>query len=254
VCSARKEGMGQMWTLFFIQFAVALIFLGLGWLILFKKAYGLISNFHSRPEVEKEQLIQNGYPQNTGKMLMVTGMAMLILLPMLFSDFLYALEVQVVFMLVILLGGFIYLSKYEVAAKRKKSYIISSSIFIVTFGFVSVLTYIGYQDYQLVQKDDTFEVTGVYGDEWHYKNIQRVELLQEMPKVEVRKNGFGMPTMSKGHFIVRGYGSSLLYIYKGNAPYLYVEVGDEQLFINSKSESETKGWFEQLVQRSELTN
>jgi hypothetical protein len=49
-----------------------------------------------------------------------------------------------------------------------------------------------------------FEVTGVYGDEWRYEDVQRVELLQVMPKVEVRKNGFGMPTMSKGHFIVRG--------------------------------------------------
>jgi hypothetical protein len=243
-----------MWTLFFIQFAVALIFLGLGWLILFKKAYGLISNFHSRPEAEKKQLIQNGYPQNTGKMLIVTGLGMLLLLPLLFTDFVYALEVQIVFILVILLGGFIYQSKYEVAAKRKKSYIISSSILIVTFGFVSVLTYIGYQDFQLVQKNDTFEVTGVYSDEWRYEDVQRVELLQEMPKVEVRKNGFGMPTMSKGHFIVRGYGSSLLYIYKGNVTYLYVEVGDEQIFINAKSESETKEWYEQLVQRSELTN
>ncbi|MGM0837814.1 MAG: DUF3784 domain-containing protein [Bacillota bacterium] len=157
-----------MWTLFFIQLAVSLIFLGLGWLILFKKAYGLISNFHSRPEAEKKLLIQNGYPQNTGKMLMITGLGMLILLPLLFTDFAYALEVQIVFMLVMLLGGFIYLSKYEVAAKRKKSYIISSSIFIVTIGFVSVLTFIGYQDFQLVQKDDTFEVTGVYGDEWRY--------------------------------------------------------------------------------------
>ncbi|MFE7061585.1 DUF3784 domain-containing protein [Sutcliffiella sp. NPDC057660] len=242
-----------MWTLFFIQFTVAIIFLGLGWLILFKKAYGLISNFHSRPEAEKKLLIQNGYPQNAGKMLMVTGLGMLILLPLLFTDFAYALEVQIVFMLLMLLGGFIYLSKYEVAAKRKKSYIISTSIFIVTIGFVSVLTFIGYQDFQLVQKDDTFEVTGVYGGEWRYEDVKNVELLQEMPKVEVRKNGFGMPTMSKGHFIVRGYGSSLLFIYKGNAPYLYVEVGDEQIFINAESESQTKEWFEQLLQRSQLT-
>ncbi|MCA1321205.1 DUF3784 domain-containing protein [Bacillus tianshenii] len=244
----------MMWTLFFIQLGVALIFLVLGWLILFQKAYGLISNFHSRPVEEKKQLIQNGYPKNTGKMLMMTGLGMLILLPLLFTGFAYALEVQIVFMLVMLLGGFIYLSKYEVAAKRKKSYIISSSIFIITIGFVGVLTYIGYQDFQLVQKADTFEVTGVYGDEWRYEDVKRVELLIEMPKVEVRKNGFGMPTMSKGHFIVKGYGTSLLYIHKGKAPYLYVEVGDDQLFINAESKTDTQKWFEQLVQKTELNN
>lgn len=243
-----------MLLLFFIQFAVALILLGLGWLILYKKAYSLISSFHSRPEAEKEQLIQNGYPDKTGKMLMGAGLGILILMPLLFTGFVYALEVQIVFMLVFLLGGFIYLSKYEVAAKRKKSYIISTSVFIVTIGFVSVLTYLGYQDINMVLKDDTFEVKGVYGDEWSYADVYRVELLTEMPKVELRKNGFGMPTMSKGYFIVEGYGSSLLYIYKGKAPYLYVEVGDEKLFLNAESESETKKWYDQLVQRTELAN
>jgi hypothetical protein len=31
-----------------------------------------------------------------------------------------------------------------------------------------------------------------------------------------------------------------------------MEVGDEQIFINAKSESDTKEWFEELVQRSEV--
>ncbi|MGD6834145.1 hypothetical protein ACQCT5_18375 [Sutcliffiella halmapala] len=45
-----------------------------------------------------------------------------------------------------------------------------------------------------------------------------------------------------------------MYIYKGHAAYLYVEVGDEQLFINAESESDTLKWFEQLVQNLESAN
>ncbi|WP_010198607.1 DUF3784 domain-containing protein [Bacillus sp. m3-13] len=124
-----------MLLLFFIQLTVVLIFLLIGWAIVKKEAYGLISSFRSRPKEEQEELIQNGYPQKTGKLLIGTAIVLLIMLPLLFTSFPYAMEVQIGVMVVLLFGGFIYLSKYEVPKKRKKSYIISTSIAVVTFWF-----------------------------------------------------------------------------------------------------------------------
>ncbi|WP_078381635.1 DUF3784 domain-containing protein [Sutcliffiella halmapala] len=243
-----------MWLLFFIQLSVVLTFLILGWAILKKEAYGLISNFKSRPEAEQAELIQNGYPQRIGKLLIGTALGMLILFPLIFTPFTYALEVQFSFMLVFLLGGFIYLSKYEVINKRKRSYIISMVLFIVVIGFVAGLSVLGYQEFELVIQEDTFEVTGLYGDEWKYEEIRRVELFEVMPEVTYRTNGFGLPTMSKGHFKVKDFGNSLLYLYKGDAPYLYIELEDQQIFINSKSAIQTENWYNHLSQEIENTN
>lgn len=100
------------------QIAVIALFLILGWAVRFKMAYWLISGFASRPEEEKETLIENRYPQKIGSLLIGTAIGMLVLLPLSFIEFRFATEVQFGFMLVILLGGLIYLSRYEVPAKE----------------------------------------------------------------------------------------------------------------------------------------
>ncbi|UAL48453.1 DUF3784 domain-containing protein [Sutcliffiella horikoshii] len=239
-----------MLILFFIQLTVVLIFLLIGWAIVKKEAYGLISSFRSRPKEEQEELIQNGYPQKTGKLLIGTAIALLIMLPLLFTSFPYAMEVQIGVMVVLLLGGFIYLSKYEVPKKRKKSYIISTSIAVVTFSFLFVVSYLGFQEAELTLKENSFEISGVYGDEWRFEDITQVDLVEEMPEVLLRTNGYGMQSISKGHFKVKDYGSSLLFIYKGHSPYLLIKTNDDTIFINAKDAEKTKDWYYQLVEQS----
>lgn len=86
------------------QISVILLFLILGWAVRFKKAYWLISGFASRSENEKEQLINSGYPQKTGSLLIGTAIGMLVLLPLSFTGFRFAMEVQFGFMMIVLLG------------------------------------------------------------------------------------------------------------------------------------------------------
>jgi hypothetical protein len=235
-----------MWSLFVIEIFMILLFFLLGWGIKTKKAYWLISGFATRPEEEQQELIKNGFLQKTGKLLMTTAVGMFILLPLLFTPFKFTMEVQFGFMILFLLGGLIYLSKYEVPKKRKRSYVISSTLFVVVIGFVGVLSFLGYQNYELTTRKDSFEITGMYGDEWKYEDIKRLELMEEMPEVTWKQDGFGLSTMSKGRFKVEGYGSSLLFIQKGSSPYLYIELKDKIIFINSKNPEQTRSWYEKL--------
>ena len=240
-----------MWFLFGIQLLLVLLFFLIGWVLRYKKAYWLISGFATRPKEEQQQLIENGYPQKIGTLMISTAIAMLVLLPLIFTPFRYTIEIQFGFMLVFLLGGLIYLSKYEVPNKRKRSYIISTSFLIAMISFVSVLMFLGYQDYQLITKQGSFEITGVYGEEWLYEDIKRIELMEELPEVTLRQNGFGLATMSKGLFKVKGYGSSLLFIRKDSSPYLYIELTNKTIFINSQDSKQTQIWFEELNQKIE---
>ena len=240
-----------MWGLLIVQVIVILLFLLLGWVIRKKKGYGLISGFATRPKEEQEQLISNGYPQKMGMLLIITALGMLILLPLMFTSFKYAMEIQFGFMIVFLLGGIIYLSKYEVPKKRNRSYIISVSLFILVIGGIGVLSYFSYQGYELVTKKDSFEITGMYGDEWTYEDITSIELMDDLPEVTVRTNGVGLPTLSKGHFKVTGYGSSLLFIQKGSSPYIYIELKDKKIFINDKDPEQTRLWYQQLNEKME---
>ncbi|KAF0825461.1 DUF3784 domain-containing protein [Cytobacillus firmus] len=234
------------------QISVILLFLILGWAVRFKKAYWLISGFASRPEIEQEQLINSGYPQKTGSLLIGTAVGMLVLLPLSFTGFRFAMEVQFSFMMIVLLGGFIYLSKYEVPSKRKRSYIIALILFIVTLGPLIYLTVSSHKGYEMALAEDSFEISGMYGDEWDYRDIQSVQLLEEMPEVTWKQNGIGLPTLSQGHFKVTGYGSSLLFIQKGHTPILYIELKDEKIFVNSKDSAETESWHKVMKEEADI--
>lgn len=242
-----------MWGLLAVHISVILLLLILGWAVRIKGAYWLISGFSSRPKEEQEELICRGYPQKMGGILIITALGMLILLPLMFTAFKYAMEVQFGFMIIFLMGGMIYLNKYEVPKKRKRSYIFSITLFITIIGGLSALTYFSYQGYELVTKEDRFEITGMYGNEWEYTDITSIDLMDNLPEVTVRTNGIGLPTLSKGHFKVTGYGSSLLFIQKGSSPYIFIELKDKKIFINDKNPKQTRLWFEQVSQKAQLT-
>lgn len=243
-----------MMGLISVQIIISVFFILLGWAIRYKKAYWLISGFASRAEHEKEQLIAKGSPQRTGMLLLSAGIGMLVLLPLLFTSFTYAVEVQFGFMLLYLLGGLVYLSKYEIPSKRKRSYTISTILFIVVIGSLTALTISSYQGYELIIKKDHFEITGMYGDEWNLKEIKRIELMEEMPEVLARTNGVGLPTLSKGHFKVKDYGKSLLFIQKGSSPYIYIELTNRKIFINDKDPEQTNRWYEELRTKWKVIN
>jgi hypothetical protein len=241
-----------MWGLLAVHSIVILLFLILGWAVRRKEGYWLISGFASRPKEEQEELIRNGYPERMGGLLIITAIGMLLLLPLMFTSFKYAIEDQFGFMFIFLMGGMVYLTKYEVPKKRKRSYIISISLFIVIIGGISALSYFSYQGYELVTKKESFEITGMYGNEWNYEDITSIELMEKFPEVTVRTNGVGLPTLSKGHFKVKGYGSSLLFIQKGSSPYIYIELKEKKIFINDKNPEKTKGWYQQLMEKRNL--
>jgi hypothetical protein len=234
-----------MWFLAGVQIFIILLFSILGWAIRYKKNYWLISGFAGRPAEEQEELLQYRMPQKTGGLLLAAAIGMLLLFPLTFTGFTYAMELQFGFMLFFLLGGSIYLSKFEIPRKRKKTYWFTSILFVVVIGFVGTLTYLGYQKPDFAVKEENFEITGMYGDEWPLDSVTKVELLEEMPEVTWKENGFGLSTLAKGRFKVEGYGSSLLFIHK-KSPYIYIKAGKNHIFINGENEEQTLKWHEQL--------
>lgn len=228
------------------EIVLIVIFGILGWTIRFKKTYWIISGFSLRPKEEQQQLIDNGLPQKTGDLLLTIAGFMLLLLPLSFTSFKFTAEIQFGTMFFLLMGGMVYLSKYELPNKRKRSYIISTSLFVVIIGFITALTVYSYQPYELNIEKKSFEITGLYGDKWAIKDIKHVELMKKMPEITYKSNGVGLPTLAKGHFNVKNYGSCLLFIQKDRTPYIYIELYQGKIFINAKGPAQTREWYEEL--------
>ncbi len=223
-----------------------MIFSLLGWAIRYKQAYFLLSGFATMTEDEQKEYLQNGYPQKAGGMLIITAIGTLLLLPLLFTSFTYAGETLFGCILLFLFGGFIYLSKYELKHKRKKSYIISISLFVIVVGGVSALMIFTYQDYEVTVENDQLEITGMYGQQWPIDELESVELLDEMPEITLKTNGVGVGTLAKGNFNVKEYGNSLLFIHNDRVPVILIETNDKPIFLNNKAPAITQKWFEEL--------
>ena len=90
---------------------------------------------------------------------------------------------------------------------------------------------------------------GGYKITFDKESIQRAELLDTMPRDNFTKtNGGATETYAVGHFKGNTYGKCMLFIYKGNAPYILIQTDTQTMFFNAKDSSMTKQWYEQLCE------
>ncbi|MDZ5474104.1 DUF3784 domain-containing protein [Bacillus sp. 31A1R] len=234
-----------------INIFISVLFIALAYLIEKKKIYDLLSNFNNRSKEEQQELIQNGYPQRVGKMLKYIGIVLLLLTILNIAKVPFSIEIYFSFLMLSLFGGMIYLSKFEVKGKRKRSYWITSIIAVVSITSIVILFLIGYKEHDVIIKAETFEITGMYGDKWRLEEIKEVTLLNEYPQIKTKLSGFGTEQLAKGSFRLEELGRGKLFIYKNQKPYILIKLNKQYVILNSKNPVKTELWYEQLKGNSE---
>ncbi|MCR2822236.1 DUF3784 domain-containing protein [Lederbergia panacisoli] len=232
-----------------------IIYGGLTYLIVKKKEYSLISGFLNRPKEEQEYLIHNGYIEALGKIFKITFylfaatfLAGLLPIP-------YGFEIGIAIFIIVLLGGIIWVQKFEVPHKRKKMYWITGGIMAVTIALIGGLTIAGMGDNEVKVNHESLEISGMYGVKWPVEDIMSVELLDELPEVIMKSNGFASAGQLKGHFqLEEPYGSGLLFVNGKNSPYLYVATKKDFLILNRKNSEDTINIYESLLKILESNN
>jgi hypothetical protein len=78
------------------------------------------------------------------------------------------------------------------------------------------------------------------------ENIQEVKLLNEIPAVKWKSNGFGFASIRKGKFHLQNWGEGRLFLHSDNAPFIYLKTNESYLLINYKDPGQTTQVYEQL--------
>lgn len=225
-----------------------IIYGGITYLIVKKKEYSLISGFLNRPKEEQEFLIKNGYMEATGKLFKWTFYLFLLTFIIGLLPIPYGFEISISVFLIALLGGMVWLQKYELPAKRKKMYWITGSISFITFAFVGGIIGYGLIDNEITVDRDTLTISGMYGIEWDLADVESVKLLDELPDVITKSNGFATSGVLKGRFrLEEPYGGGGLLFVKGEkGPFLYVATDSEYLILNRDDHHETEQLYKTL--------
>ncbi|MHB8128470.1 MAG: hypothetical protein ACYDEX_05695 [Mobilitalea sp.] len=91
----------------------------------------------------------------------------------------------------------------------------------------------------------------LYDYQFEIDNIEEVTLTDILPQHGIRTNGTATETYYLGNFNFDEYGSSKVFIYIDNPPYLIIWLNDKTVLFNTKSEEKTKQYYVQLLNQME---
>ncbi len=162
-------------------------------------------------------------------------------------DISWALFVVVIIVMLIRARGFnqpASLSTPKSARIKKISLWAGSMITLAVAGLVTwnaLPTQYHLEDKQII-------ITGAYGLNINYYDIDDIILQTEMPVVDMKNNGLNMGPILKGHFTVQRIGGALLFLRSAHGPVLIITFKDhsEPVLINFSDPAETNQLYQQL--------
>ncbi|WP_127531349.1 DUF5808 domain-containing protein [Paenibacillus kobensis] len=121
--------------------------------------------------------------------------------------------------------------------------LLAGAIFFVSFMLIlSELT----SPTLTVTKDRQVEIDyPMYSYDFPLVNIEQLDLVDQVPK-GYKVNGEGTTRVNRGKFSLNGLGTTRLYIYKNNPPYIRIKLPNTYIFFNDEDPERTKQLYVQL--------
>ncbi|MGX8794187.1 DUF3784 domain-containing protein [Oceanobacillus sp. M60] len=233
-----------------IQIFLILMFFFFSYLILIRKNYYLISGFNTSTPEEQRKMIQAGYPRAVGKMTLHIAIILSLgfLLQLLHVP--YAIEASYVVMLIVLFIESFWMTKKV----KKKSRRINKTVLGLSLILVIVVFTIPFMPNKLEINEDSFEMTGLYGEAWAFSDIEDISLYDELPETTIRTNGISLFGKHLGNYRIEEWGSGKLFIRSNEAPFIVVHTGDSFVIINTGQADKTREQYQQLEQAHQQYN
>lgn len=235
-----------MGYLYGVQIFLILMFFFFSFLILIRKSYKLISGFHSSTPEEQQNMINAGYPQAVGKMMLHVGIILTLgfLLQLLHVP--YAIEGSYVVMLIVLFVESFLMTKKS----KKKSQKINKTVLVISLILVIVVFAVPFMPNTLEIKENSFEVTGLYGEEWAFSEIEDISLYDQLPDITLRTNGISLFGKRIGNYRVEELGSGKLFVHSDDGPFIVVRTKESFVIMNTDNPDQTMENYNQLQSAS----
>lgn len=83
--------------------------------------------------------------------------------------------------------------------------------------------------------EETITFTGLYGQQIRYDDISDLMIMDTLPAITLRTNGFALGNILKGHFRTNNSETCILLVNTDHSPYLYIGLNDgKKIYFNSK--------------------
>jgi hypothetical protein len=204
-----------------ISIIIGLFLIGLGFLV--KASPDLISGYNTMSKEKKRNVDIAGLSTFLRNGLITIGSTTIVgySLFKLIGLSLIANSVMPVSILVGVIILVIYQNRFDHNddKKSKLPYVI---VLTITLIFVTGLFIYGYLPSKIIIKNDTLQFTGMYGFEMKSTDIYNVELINILPSIVIRTNGFSSGPSKKGSFKLDEFGKCKLFLNSYKSPFLII--------------------------------
>ncbi len=135
-------------------------------------------------------------------------------------------------------------------AWRRRVRVITAVIVAVTVALILGQVYLYSQPPTVEVSPETFSAgLGMYGIEIPRANIASVELVEGLPRIQSRTNGFASGGLLRGNFRLEEWGAGKLFINRSSPPYVVVRTADTFVVVNFEDAARTRELYQQLTGR-----
>jgi len=228
------------------------LFIGIGILVKHRKAHNLIAGYNTMSNEEQANFDIEGYATFFRNFFVVLGVsivagyylfywvgwekaAIIWLIASLFLSFPY-----------LLIKGQQYNHNENKQTTTKLSWIVSIFLVLVFAGIMIMLGKSMVPPTISVQ-DNSIEISGIYGVEIPANKIESIQLIDKLPNVLAKTNGFNFANTLKGHFRLKELGKGKLFIAKDKPPFVKIDLKENSfLIVNYEDVNKTKELYSDL--------
>jgi hypothetical protein len=236
-----------------ILISLGLFFLLLGYLIKYARWYWLIAGYNTATPEEKRNIDIAGLSHTMGIGLFVAGAAMIVFGVMAVAGFPMLSFIAMLFIPILLCLFLVWKSaKYTVKPAESSKATTVGMAMVIGFPLlvIVVLIIVGIvyssRPPVITATPQQISISGLYGITAPMENIQEVKLLNEIPAVKWKSNGFGFANVRKGKFHLQDWGEGRLFIHSDSPPFIYLKTTDSYMLINYKDSGQTNEVYQQL--------
>ena len=138
--------------------------------------------------------------------------------------------------------------RYDKNPQSKKEMTIAATIMALSLFFVVGLFIVGKMENQVTINDDTLTIGGMYGFTIAKENIDTIymAMMNELPKVKMRTNGYNDGQVAKGNFRLDEWGACKLFIHNAKEPVIVIKSEGKYTILNLYDAEATKKLYDEL--------
>lgn len=227
---------------------VALVFFGISFIITHGNAAQLLSGYNTMSEQERESVDIVGYVNYFRKFYRMFSLTYFLLgvLIYYFVNVDAAGVYMVIAPLIAVLIQSVRSAKYNIQNNNKSAKVVGAllvGIIVLVIG----LLWLGYKENELLIQKDALTISGMYGETIPFSAIDSIALVNELPEISMKSDGFALGNASKGHFKTKAGERIKLIVNKKQAPYLFVLTNEGKKIYYSSDSAQTRGRYLELA-------